>query len=289
MAVLLTPSAAYGCINLLTIVERQKIDRQHLVTLNFGPIATRTIVEHVQALDWVAVNSEGCFIVTERGRLCLQLSQTKNQLRLLLKEYFSSRRDPWLQLARRGRMHVLLQSPPEILQLLHEAGLADDVDEETIEFWDDLATLTRNEGDKKNVETGRVGERMSVQFEHKRTGYEPRWMALESNHYGYDVLTRVSNSNETPLKIETKCSLATVSHAKFHITKFEWQTAEQSNNYNFHIWSVSEKATMLAVLNVAQVAPHIPINQHGGLWETVEIPFRLFDFASIPVQDNRYV
>jgi hypothetical protein len=287
MAVLLTPSAAYGCISLLTIVERQKIDQQHLVTLNFGPIATRTIVEHAKALDWVSVNTEGYFFVTERGRLCLQLSQTKRQLRLLLKEYFLRRRDPWLQLAKRGRMHVLLQSPPEILQLFHEAGLAGDVDQETIEFWDDLASLTRKEGDKKNTETGRVGERMSVQFEHERTGFEPKWMALESNHYGYDILTRVSDSNETPLKIETKCSLASVSRAKFHLTKFEWQTAERSNNYSFHIWSVSEKATMLAVLNVAQVAPHIPKNQHGGLWETVEIPFRLFDFVSIPVQDNR--
>jgi len=282
MAIFLTPSAAYGCINLLSIVEQQELDSQQLVSLNFGPVSTRTIVDHAASLDWVSVNAKGCFVVTERGKVCLNLSHTKSQLRFLLKEYFLKRSDPWLQLAKRGRLHALLQSPPEILQLFHEAGLADDLDRETIDFWDGLAAMLRSEEDKKNLETGRIGEKLSVLFESKRTGFEPKWMALESNQYGYDVLTRVSSANEMPLKIETKCSLASVSSAKFHLTKFEWQTAERSNNYNFHIWSVSEQAAMLAILTVAEVAPHIPINQNGGFWETVEIPFGLFDFNPIP-------
>lgn len=284
MPIFLTPSAAYGCINLLSTIERQKLNSQQLISLNFGPVSTSIIVDHAESLNWVSVDAKGRFIVTERGRTCLSLSHTKNQLRFLLKDYFLNRRDPWLQLARRGRLHVLLQSPPEILQLFHEAGLAEGSDQETIEFWDGLAALLRSERDKNNLETGRIGEKLTVFFESKRTGIEPKWMALESNHYGYDVLTCVSKVDKRPLKIETKCSFASVSNAKFHLTKFEWQTAERSNNYNFHIWAVSEKSTLLAVLSVAEIMPHIPVDQNGGSWETVEIPFRLFDFVSIPIQ-----
>jgi hypothetical protein len=283
MSVFLTPSAAYGCINLLSIVEQQELNDQQLTLLNFGPVSTAGIIDYADSLDWVSVDAKGFFVVTERGKSCLSLPDTKSQLRFLLKDYFLNRRDPWLQLARRGRLHVLLQSPPEILQLFHEAELAINTDQETINFWDELAALLRGEKDKKNSDTGRMGERLTMLFETERTGFEPKWMALESNQYGYDVLTRNSNADETPLKIETKCSLASVSLAKFHLTRFEWQTAERSNNYNFHIWATSEKTMRLAILTVAEVARHIPINQNGGSWEPVEIPYELFDFQSIPI------
>lgn len=284
MSIFLTPSAAYGCINLLSLVEQQELSGQQLVLLNLGPVSTVEIIEHAASLEWVAVGPKGFFAITERGKTCLSLPHVKSQLRFLLKEYFISRRDPWLQLARRGRLHVLLQSPPEILQLFHEAGLASGVDQETIDFWDELAALLRGEKDKRNAETGRLGEKLTMLFEARRTGLEPRWMALESNQYGYDVLSHISNTDDTPLKIETKCSIASVPSAKFHLTRFEWQIAEHSNNYNFHVWAASENSIMLAVLTVAEVAPHIPTNQNGGSWETVEIPYDLFEFQTVPIE-----
>ena len=201
----------------------------------------------------------------------------RSQLRFLLSDYFAIRRDPWLQLARRGRLHVLLQAPAEISQLLHEAGLANEFDQEVIDFWDELAALLHNEKDKNQLEIGRAGERLSVRFETNRTGIEPKWVALDSNQYGYDVLTRVSDTDETPLKIETKCSSTSISSAKFHLTRFEWETAERSNNYQFHIWALGKSTQMLANLTVVDVSPHIPINQNQGSWENVEIPFGIFE------------
>ena len=277
---MLTPSVAYGCIHLLSVLEQQELYSLELTSLELGPIPTEIIIEHAQFLDWISIDLRGIFIITEHGKKCQALPHTKVQLRFLLKEYFARRHDPWLQLAKMGRGPVLMQSPPEILQLFHEAGLAEDLDQNTIDFWDELAALVRSQTDTKNLKTGRIGEKMSMIFETNRTGYEPKWAAIESNSYGYDVLTRVSSTDGTHLKIEVKCSLENIASARFHLTKFEWQVAERSNNYNFHIWSVSENTPSLAVLTVAQVEPHIPINQNGGLWETVEIPFKLFKFAS---------
>lgn len=283
MSGFLTPSAAYGCINLLSIVEQQELNGQQLVLLNFGPVSSAEVIGHVTSLEWISLRSDSSFSITERGKMCLGLPHMKSQLRFLLRDYFLGRRDPWLQLARRGRLHVLIQSPPEILQLFHEAGLASGTDQDTIDFWDELAALLRGERDKKNADTGRLGEKLTMLFEAKRTGFEPKWMALESNQYGYDVLTRISSTNDTPLKIETKCSLASVSRASFHLTRFEWQTAEHSNNYKFHVWATFGKSILLAVLTVAEVAPHIPVNQNGGSWEAVEIPYDLFEFKTISV------
>ena len=282
MSGFLTPSAAYGCINLLSLVEQQELNGQQLVLLNFGPVSSAEVIGHVTSLEWIYLRSDSSFAITERGKMCLALPHMKSQLRFLLRDYFLGRHDPWLQLARRGRLHVLIQSPPEILQLFHEAGLASGTDQDTIDFWDELAALLRGERDKKNADTGRLGEKLTMLFEAKRTGFEPKWMALESNQHGYDVLTRISNTNDTPLKIETKCSLAPVSRASFHLTRFEWQTAENSNNYNFHVWATFEKSFKLAVLTVAEVEPHIPVNQNGGAWETVEIPYALFEFQTMP-------
>jgi hypothetical protein len=284
MSVFLTPSVAYGCIRLLSTVEQQQLNREEITLLNFGPVSTDEIIDRAVLLEWISQGPKGFFAITERGKTCLGLPNTEAQLRFLLRRYFSSRSDPWLQLAARGRHHVLIQSPPEILQLFHEAGLASGIDQETIDFWDGLAALIRGEQDKKNAETGRLGEKLTILHEAKRTGFEPRWMALESNEYGYDVLSRVSNTDQTHLKIETKHSTASVSSAKIHLTRFEWQTAKNSNNYNFHIWAASQRFFMLAVLTVAEVEPHIPTNNNGGLWESVEIPYNLFEFQTMPFE-----
>ena len=283
MSIFLTPSAAYGCFNLLPILEQQNLKSQELASLNFGPIKTAKIIDHAVSLDWIKENDNGFVTLTEHGKFCHSLSDTKRKLRYLLKNYFLRRHDPWLQLAKRGRSHVLLHAPPEILQLFHEAELAIHSDQDTINFWDELAALMREGKNKKNLETGRIGERLTILFETQRTGFVPDWMALESNDYGYDVLTRHSKADKTPLKIETKCSLSPISSAKFHLTRFEWKTAERSKNYNFHIWDASEKIKKLAILTVSEVARHIPMNQNGGSWEIVEIPFNLFDFQSTPI------
>jgi len=284
MSVSMTPSIAYGCINLLSIVVQQELSSQQLMLLKFGPVSSVEVIDHAASLKWISMGPGGIVTISERGKQCLNLPHVESQLRFLLREYFLCRRDPWLQLASRGRSHVLLQSPPEIQQLFHEAGLAGGVDLETIDFWDELAALLRGEKDKRHAEIGRLGENLTMLFEKNRTGLNARWMALESNHYGYDVLSHVSNGDQNPLKIEVKCSMASISTAKFHLTRFEWQTAVHSNSYKFHIWATSKHSIRLAALTVAEVAAHIPIDQNGGSWETVEVPYDLFEFQDIPVE-----
>ncbi len=95
-------------------------------------------------LRWAEIDSDGAFVVTEPGRNCLELVDPVAQLRYLLGDYFKTVRSPWLQLAKRGRQPVLLQAPVEITQLLYEARLASGTGDDTIKFWDDLASFLIN-------------------------------------------------------------------------------------------------------------------------------------------------
>jgi hypothetical protein len=61
--------------------------------------------------------------------------------------------------------------------------------------------------------------------------------------------------------------------ASFFLTKFEWETAERSNNYQFHLWSLVGNEAQLAVLTEEDITPHIPIKQNQGVWEDVSISF----------------
>jgi hypothetical protein len=276
MTALLTPSTAYGCLDLLKSISQQTINITQAATLNFGAIPTSRVLEYAVSLKCVVEQPGGGLEITDRGKTCLELEQTVSQLRYLLSHYFVERRDPWLQLARRGRFHVLLQAPPEITQLLHEAELAEGDEEEIVLFWDRLAERVRGEKDRRNLEIGRIGERLTIQFETERTGRKPDWMALESDHFGYDVLSSLSADDRRFLKIETKCSFDSIAKARFHVTRHEWRTAEASEEYQFHIWNLEGKSKQLAVLNTTSVAPHIPINQSSGSWEVVEIPQSAF-------------
>ncbi|OWX99360.1 DUF3883 domain-containing protein [Thioclava sp. IC9] len=273
---LLTPSAAYACIDLLAEVTAQRLTLSELKNLHFPSISAQTVVDNVTALGWVIEEADGSVATTHRGQECLNLNEATEQLRFLLSDYFLLRRDPWLQLARRGRIHVLLQAPPEIAQLLHEAQLAEGEQDYIVRFWDDLADRIRGDRDRNRTEVGRTGERLSLAYETKRTGKKPRWVALDSDEFGYDLLSQTSETDLTLTKIECKCSERTLAEATLYLTRHEWETADSSERYYFHLWNIASHKTRLAIVSVEDMRQHIPENKNRGSWEAVQVPFLAF-------------
>ena len=123
---------------------------------------------------------------------------------------------------------------------------------------------------------GRKAEKFTVEYESSRTGIASMWQSLESNFSGYDMLSRVSNADETPLKIEVKGSTLGIKQAYFTITRNEWNTAKTSIHYCLHLWSLSANPTNLIVVNRDEIQSHLPENNGEGNWETVRIPFNSF-------------
>lgn len=145
-----------------------------------------------------------------------------------------------------------------------------------------MAGLVR--GIKTSVlsQTGRKGERLTLKYEHSRTGKEPIWQSIESNLSGYDVLSCFSESDETPLQIEVKASENSLDYADFHLTSNEWESATLARNYLFHLWELSPNPK-LAIVTVEQMEKHIPVNSGEGYWETAQVPYRVFRENFTPV------
>lgn len=82
---------------------------------------------------------------------------------------------------------------------------------------------------------------------------EPKWIAIESSSDGYDVLSRMSASDNRRMTIEVKASEQDTEFASFHLTRNEWETAIGSVAHRFHLWALARAREELAVLTVEQV------------------------------------
>jgi hypothetical protein len=147
-----------------------------------------------------------------------------------------------------------------------------------VSFWDLLAARARGLHDVRLNEIGRAGERLTLQHEEQRTGRKPQWIALESNADGYDVLSHVSDKDAARLCIEVKASAAGL-RGKFYLTRNEWETAATLLQFVMHLWDLSKLTPRLAVVDIAQLAAHIPRDEGEGRWDNVCIPFS--SFASV--------
>jgi hypothetical protein len=100
----------------------------------------------------------------------------------------------------------------------------------------------------------------------------PRWVAIEDDTVGYDVLSyRPVNGSIQPILIEVKSTIA--SPLRFNVSRNEWKQATSVGDpYRFHIWDLDKKPPQLHERTVDDVRPHIPIDCEKGEWTNVRIP-----------------
>jgi hypothetical protein len=272
----LSPGVAFGCVELLGVVSRNAITPSGVLSLSLGALAQKDILKAAMELRWLTTSDDGILLATTQGKRALSAANGREKLRLLMLDYIDAHSPPWLQLATAGRRDVLLQAPPGVLQVLVEAGLAYGDDSETVAFWDKLAAMAHGTRNALRTEIGRAGERLSIAYEKGRTGHIPKWIALESNADGYDVLSRLSAEDNERLTIEVKASKQARLLGSFHLTRNEWSFAEESLNHVFHLWYLDSRRPRLAVLSVEQLAAHVPVDRGEGQWESAYVPFARF-------------
>lgn len=175
-----------------------------------------------------------------------------------------------------GRSRVIYFAGRELAQVFVEAGLAHGIEDEVVAFWDAMAALARGQKNGRLSEIGRQGERLSIAHEQARTGHKPKWVAIDNNEDGYDVLSIVETGDMRPLSIEVKASTMGLS-GLLHLTRNEWERSQEVENHTFHLWAMKSKnQNALAVLVPTELQNHIPTDSGSGSWETVEIPFSVF-------------
>jgi len=278
----LSPTLAYKCADLLDIVGHSRVAGWRDISHALGRDAPDALTASL-SLGWLMVDGDGCYSPTPRGTRAGEDGNIRQTMRWMLLDYVETHSPPWVQLASNGRRNLLRHTDPEIRQIFIDSGLAHGTSSETVTFWDSLAALARGQKDSTLTEIGREGERLTIRYEHKRTGIEPRWVALESNSDGYDVLSlQTLESGTLRLMIEVKTTK--YRNGFFHVSRNEWDVAGNAMHHAFHLWNLSSVTPRLAIIDAAAMVKHVPVDSGNGGWESVKIPFASFEalFKDIP-------
>ena len=186
-------------------------------------------------------------------------------------------RPDWLRLMRQGRTRFLDKLNPDANDVFRAAGLlSDPIPSEIVSWWDAISGHARQVSDRSKVEQGRAAEMLTLEHERRELAEsgierEPKWLGLDDNFAGYDVLSyRKCGSSITNQMIEVKSTIA--SPMRFVVTRNEWYAAKRAQNaYIFHIWNMDANPPKLHKRTVQEITPHIPSNNGNGNWETAII------------------
>jgi hypothetical protein len=273
-----SPGLAQGCFDLLAIASRNVLTFPQICSSfsQLGSLPIGRVIETSQSLKWLQTSEAGIVILTPSGARLQSLTGYEPRLRQALLDYIDVERPAWVQNATFGRMKVIAFAGIQIGQVFVEAGLADGTDDEVVSFWDAMSASARGQKNDRLTAIGRQGERLTLAHEEGRTGRKPKWVAVDNNEDGYDVLSIVDMGDQRALSIEVKSSTMGFSGA-FHVSRNEWHRAEETENHTFHLWAMfANREPSLAVIPPDEMRPHIPSDQGAGSWESVEIPFKSF-------------
>lgn len=180
----------------------------------------------------------------------------------------------------RGRFIKRLKSEElrDIRSLFRQAKLMDEpASPDDIEWWDGIQGHVRLYQDAERLRRARAAEQLTIQHERERLKQaglelEPRWMAIEDNTVGYDVLSYIPGTFGPLNKlIEVKSTIA--SPLRFFVSRNEWdQAAQIGESYVFHVWDLQKSPPVLYEKPVSQIATHIPQDNGEGHWASVLIP-----------------
>lgn len=284
--IVLSPGVAARCFEVLRIAHENPLPFERL--RHEMPRDSRFdndgVLKLSQELGWIRVNDAGVAVLGPAGGRLLALDATgPARLRRALLDYVEVVKPTWAKTAIDGRARTLFFAPAGFAQLMSEAYLAEGYDDEVVEFWDRLAAIARGQSDIYLSEIGRRGERLTLEYERRRTGVEPIWRSIESNADGYDVLSVVSRDDLGQKQIEVKTSMSGLS-GSLHLTRNEWDMTETMRHHEFQLWAlVGDALPKLAIVSRLEMSAHVPDDKGGGCWREVEIPFGEFadQFATV--------
>ena len=249
---------------------------------SFGVASSNQILKTALSSQWVELDLTDKLNVTPKGEEILNEKEFEERLRIQLYHLTILLKPSWSSVICYGREEAVKYFTSDVYQCFKEAGLLDSFSEDVVKWWDRLGSISRNLNNDYLLEIGRVGERLSIEFEKERTGVEPVWQSIDSSSSGYDLLSIKSANDNTPLMIEVKASTRNSKYIEFHISKNEWYIASLSRNrYIFHVWNLKPRQE-LYILSINDISQHIPEDKGFGEWESVVISLEK-DFLS-PVE-----
>ncbi|WP_060209926.1 DUF3883 domain-containing protein [Sporosarcina koreensis] len=236
--------------------------------------SSQLVLEVAEGCQWIQLDLEGNLSVTAKGKEILTQRDMLYALRVQLKHLIEMVKPSWSYLIHKGRKEAFQYFPSDVKQCFKEAELINSYNKDVIKWWDILSLAVRGQQKDTLMEIGRTGEELSLEYERNRVKKEPIWQSIESNLSGFDILSVVSLEDLTPLRIEVKTSTRVSNSFSFYLSRNEWDVAEVSTNFLFHLWLLSDTPELF-ILDKNEMVNHIPTNLGNGSWENVKITFSL--------------
>ena len=257
-------------------------------------IDAKDILSFACDCKWAKIDSTKRPALTPQGDAIVSLKNNNlysEYLRLMLADYIMTIIPIWGNRIPYGRSEATIFMTKDEKACFYEAKLLNEQpNPDVVSWWDRISDYFRSKDDENKTAIGRQGERCTIKYERKRTLVAPKWMSIESNLSGYDIMSQIGKDDNRPMLIEVKASIDKLDNAYFHITSREWLTAQASASYEFHLWCLNEEIKKLAVIKPHLVELYIPTNNHSGEWESVKIPFSCFrkEFKEIELKELHY-
>ncbi len=183
----------------------------------------------------------------------------------------------WMKTVSLGRQKFVQKLDRDAVSCFRSARLLDEPPtDETIDWWDRLQSIGRRVADQSRLDQGREAEKLSLMHEEARLrslgiNRSPKWMAVEDNTVGYDILSYDPGLVEPVTRlIEVKSFKG---RGRFFLTRNEWETAKKYGGaYSFHVWDITNKR--LSQKSVAEVNGSVPTDNPGGRWDVAVIDLR---------------
>lgn len=245
---------------------------------NYQGVNTSLLISTAKKIGWIREDQFATLMVTDKGKKIVEIEKSNPQKRLQIQiqHMIEELLPKWGATIIQGRKAFFNYAPLEVVQCFSEANLFDTYDLDALRLWDTLASLYRKDKDLNNVIIGREGEYLSYCYEKKRTGETPRWISLEYEGLGYDILSRRSSTLAEKLLIEVKTSKQAWDNAVFHLTRNEWNILSNSDCALVHLWSISQSPPLFSIISIEDLRPHVPLDQGNGQWSDMECKFSFF-------------
>ena len=228
------------------------------------------IVRDLKKLKFVTKNKRH-YDITKNGINIISRKSPDDQLCSFVVAYIKHFYPGFLNLLTSGRKKAQIFLPDFLRQILNEAKIFLS-DHKYEKFAQEIHETSFKYDDSRNREIGKMGEKLSLQFEKKRIGKMPEWIALEDDGAGYDIKSQVNKKNNNSLYIEVKTTLKPLAKGIIYITRNEWETAKiKSEFFLFHIWVTQVSKQKPFIISPAQITKHVPKERGSGKWNDFSI------------------
>jgi hypothetical protein len=214
------------------------------------------------------------------GEELLSIAESRTSLYRHVLERATLHSNPtWLRSFLIGRDATFRVLSPNVLQCFTNARLGGLVlDLAAIQWWDRMSNQVRCRLDALNLEVGRKGEKLSLDYERTRllaggVSVCPSWVATVDNSAGYDIRSfdcGISSSSDHASERQIEVKTCRFSPPQFYITRNEWEVALRNRqSYIVHLWCLDNLS--LRILRVSELIEHVPADVGQGRWDSLKI------------------